>query len=248
MIGSSTRRHILFQLLKTDSKISMIIIVIGPPASGKTHLCSRQTAFKHVEIDKYLPIQETGQNYKEKRTKVVELLLENVTEPTIFDDTFHLSGMRKPFLSRAAELGVGFGILQMPLLPFSLLLERNKNREHSIPHSSIIKIYNSFEPLTKSEQQFQITSLTDSLHVPKMPQTIHSFQTQMSSEAHSLDCKLRKLTNEAIQRMKIKAPDHVAIIIKKRQEFLKSKESNRAAEEFSIWLTSYAAKLAGKQN
>lgn len=85
----------------------MIILVIGPPASGKTSLAASQDSFRHIDLDKHLPtsLDLTIVSYKEARNKVVAELLSDIRGPTIFDDTFHLFSMRKPFMKKAAELG-----------------------------------------------------------------------------------------------------------------------------------------------
>lgn len=195
----------------------MIVLVIGPPASGKTTFCSNQPGFRHIEIDRLLPrIDQSTSSYKEERRKMIELILQGVDKPTIIDDTLHIYSMRRPFLKRAAELGVGFGIYQMPYQNLNVLLERNRSRSNNISDASLIKVFNSFEPLRPSEQRFLITSLTQVLLIPpRFTESVH-----LTTRLHDLDLRLRKIAHNAIACLKTKEEGMIRAILEARRSLL----------------------------
>lgn len=218
----------------------MIILVIGPPASGKTFFCSNQNEFKHIELDRLMPNVDTDtsnyKSYKEERRKVIDNILQSVDRPTIYDDTFHLYSMRKPFMRRAAELGVGYGIYQMPYQDPTFLLARNKKRTNSIPEESLMKVFNSFEPLRPSEQRYLITSLSQTLFIPqRVSEAIHH-----TTQQHELDLRLRKLTHLAIASVRTKDEHMINIILEERRSLLAEstdeKDLSQVLERFEKWL------------
>src|SRR5436309_9441294 len=115
-----------------------LIIVIGPPASGKTffcrELCIHNPLFKHMELDSMIDLND-DKIYKQKRQTAYKLILGEISkypsQDFAVDDTFHLFSMRKPFLRLAASLKIGFGIIRMSA-SLGVLLERNGKRESQV--------------------------------------------------------------------------------------------------------------------
>ena len=218
----------------------MIILVIGPPASGKTSLAASQDSFRHIDLDKHLPtsLDLTSVSYKEARNKVVAELLSDIRGPTIFDDTFHLFSMRKPFMKKAAELGVGFGIFKLPECPLESLLDRNRKRLVQLPESSIANVYKSFENLRPSEEPFIIESFNQRLQVPRSYNYVKSYAPH--SKIHQLDIELRRITHDTITSMVHKDKETISMIVEERNNVLKGSLENadhdRTREAFSHWV------------
>lgn len=225
----------------------MIVLVIGPPASGKTSLCTDALGFRHVELDRLIPkeIDFSSNSYKEMRERVVRNVLETVTEPTIFDDTFHLFSMRKPFMKKAADMGVGFGIFQMPSQPLKEHLQRNEKRSERIPDASLIRIYESFEPLRPSERRHEVRDFTQALLVPFKK----AGAPNNTSALHKFDLELRKVVNQFIPVLPSKDEHFIQEILEERRNtLLAASESGKEdikelLMNFTTWLNAEVQKV-----
>ena len=199
-----------------------LIIVIGPPASGKSHfcreLCIHYPFFKHIELDSMIDIND-NKVYKQKRQAAYQVIMGEISEHPfqdfIVDDTFHLFSMRKPFLRLAAGLRVGFGIIKMSD-SLSILLERNRKRESQVSTDTLVSIYNKFEELRPEETIHLISSPGFPLAIP-----IEIYQgpkSEIQNDSHILNIEKNRLVHEAIGNLKFKNKSMIQKIIQLKNE------------------------------
>ena len=201
----------------------VLIIVIGPPAAGKTFLCQefcfQNPSLRHIEMDSMVALDDNNKVYKQKRHEAYKIIIDGISknpiQDVIIDDTFHFFSMRKPFLRLAADLRIGFGIVRMSL-PLDILVERNGKRESQIGFETLVSIYNKFEELRPEEFIHLITTPNSPLIIPARFR--QNSVREIQNNVHNLNIAKNKLVHETISNLKFKDKRVIQSIIQLKNE------------------------------